>query len=225
LKLLALETSSEACSAALYCDGAISEQFEIAPRGHGKLILSMIDAVLADAGISKSQLDGVGFGRGPGAFTGVRIATSVAQGIAFGLDVEVAPVSSLAALAQGVYRRSGQQQVAAIFDARMGEVYWGQYRLNETGCMAALVDERVCAPDAIDLQGLEDPCFGAGSAWQVFSDELTRIYGERLLGMDTECRAQAQDVCTLAVDVFNRGQQVAPELALPVYLRDNVVNS
>ncbi len=227
MKLLSIETSSDGCSAALYLDGVISEQFEIAPRAHGQLILAMVDQLLADAGLNKSQLDGVGFGCGPGAFTGVRIATSVVQGIAFGLDLPVAPVSSLATIAQGAYRRAEHTHVAAIVDARMGEVYWGHYVYDdERHCMRPSEDERVCAPDALNVMKQDDVIwFGAGSGWQAYRDELVVRYADQLQMFDDQCRPQAQDVAVLAVDVFNQDQQLAPEQALPVYLRDNVVRA
>ena len=225
LKLLSIETSSDGCSAALYLDGVVTEQFEIAPRGHGQLILTMVDQLLIDAGLNKSQLDGLGFGCGPGAFTGVRIATSVIQGVAFGLDLPVAAVSSLATLAQGAYRRSKYTHIASVVDARMGEVYWGHYIYDEVRqCMQPCGDERVCPPDALVIDGKVDvPWFGAGSGWQVYREELLAQYIDKLQLFDDQCRPQAQDVALLAVDVFNQGQQLAPEQALPVYLRDNVV--
>ena len=113
--LLALETATEACSAALAIDGDICERFEVAPRGHSQLILPMVDELMAEADIAIEQVDAIAFGRGPGAFTGLRIAVGVTQGIAFGADLPVVPVSSLAGLAQGCVSDS----VLAAIDARM----------------------------------------------------------------------------------------------------------
>src|SRR3569833_3307602 len=133
MKLLAIDTATEACSAALYLDGAVNKRYVLAPREHALLILPMIDELLRDANLSPLELDAVAFGRGPGAFTGLRIAAGVAQGIAYGADLPVVPVSSLAALAQGCYRERGVTRVLATIDARIGEVYWGAYRLGSDG--------------------------------------------------------------------------------------------
>src|SRR5215475_1096438 len=125
-RLLAIETATEACSAALLVGGDVIERSEIAPRRHAELILPMIESLLAEAGLSRRQIDGIAVGRGPGAFTGVRLAISVAQGIALGLDVPVVPVSSLAALAQDVPREL-PAPILAVIDARMGAVYAGAF--------------------------------------------------------------------------------------------------
>ena len=140
--LLALETATEACSAALAVDGDIRERFEVAPRGHSELILPMVDELMAEADISIEQVDAIAFGRGPGAFTGLRIAVGVTQGIAFGADLPVVPVSTLAALAQG----SESNSVLAAIDARMDEVYWGAYQRSSAGLMTLCGEEAVIPP-------------------------------------------------------------------------------
>ena len=122
MKLLALDTATEACSAALYIDGEITQKYEIAPRKHSSLLLPMVDTLIKDAGISKTDLDAIAFGRGPGSFMGVRIATGVAQGIAFALSLPVVPVSSLAAMAMVNYTETGATHNACAIDARMNEV-------------------------------------------------------------------------------------------------------
>ena len=175
-QLLAIETSEEACSAALLSDGACSELFELEPRRHSELILPMIDRLLAEAGLPRSALDAVAFGRGPGSFTGVRIATAVAQGIGFGLDIPVIPVSTLQALAQGIHRLSGTEQVLAALDARMHEVYWGAFSSDGT-IMRAAGEELVIAPADVPLP--EDGQWtGAGSGWTSYLD----ILSQRLAG-------------------------------------------
>ena len=144
MKILALDTSTEACSAALLIDTEIHQRYEVAPREHGALILPMIETLLSEAGCAPTQLDALAFGRGPGAFVGVRIATGVAQGIAFAADLPVIPVSSLAAMAQSVEHGN----VYSAIDARMNEVYWGAYRkyarlfdVPVQYCMAHLIRE------------------------------------------------------------------------------------
>jgi tRNA threonylcarbamoyladenosine biosynthesis protein TsaB len=123
--LLALDTATEACSVAVLHDGRVHSHYEVIPRLHAQRLLPMIKQIMAEAGAPLSAIDAIAFGRGPGAFTGVRIAIGVVQGLAFGLDRPVLPVSNLAVLAQGAYRLHGARQVAAAIDARMDEVYWG----------------------------------------------------------------------------------------------------
>jgi len=146
MKLLAFETATEACSVAVWIDGEVIERFEIAPRRHAELALPWADAVLAEAGIAKSAIDAIAVGRGPGAFTGVRLAIAVAQGVALALDRPIVPVSTLAALAL----QGGAPRVLAAIDARMGEVYAAAFRCDNGD--AVLRDaERVVAPDRVVL--------------------------------------------------------------------------
>lgn len=223
MKLLAIETATEACSAALYLDGVISEQYEIAPRQHAQLLLGMADALLAEAGLSPKQLDAMAFGRGPGAFTGVRIATGVAQGIAYAADLPVVPVSTLATLAQGGYREFGWGQVAVAIDARMNEVYWGSFRAGNEGIMLPVSEERVCAASMVSAPEGEG-WHGIGSGWTAFPDELKQATGKAVSDWKGEYFPHAQDVAVLAVDAFDRGLAVSADQALPVYLRDQVVD-
>ena len=223
LKILALDTSTPACSVALSIDDDVDELFEITPRGHGQRVLAMADQLLAGAQLSLAQLDGLAFGRGPGAFTGVRIATSVVQGMAFGADLPVAPVSSLAALAQGVYRTRGEEAVLAAIDARMDEVYWGAYGV-EAGRMVVQTRESVCAPADIPVPQSHG-WFGAGSGWAVYEEALASACGPVLKGSDGAALPHARDVGCLARLLFEKGETVAAEQALPVYLRDNVVKT
>lgn len=212
-KILALDTASEACSVALLCDGQILEDFQILPRLHGQRILPMVEQLLAEAGIGLTQLDALAFGRGPGAFTGLRIATGMIQGLAFGADLPVCPVSSLAALAQQGHRLHQASQVLACIDARMDEVYWGSFALAE-GLMHPVSVEAVSAPEQVIAQPVG---WGIGNGWQ---------FAERIACQPEYCDAEAlphaQDIAQLALADFNAGQAVAAELAQPVYLRDKV---
>jgi tRNA threonylcarbamoyladenosine biosynthesis protein TsaB len=128
MKLLAVETSTDACSAALFINGDIREKFALAPREHTKLIMTMIDELMAESQLKPQQLDVVGLSRGPGSFTGVRIATGVAHGIAFGADVPVVLVSTLAAIAQGFFNQHEDNLSFTAMDARMDEIFWGVYQ-------------------------------------------------------------------------------------------------
>lgn len=222
MKLLALDTSTEACSAALFVGNDVNELYELAPRAHGTLILSMVDRLLAEAELRVGQLDAIAFGRGPGAFTGVRIATGVVQGIAFGADLPVVPVSSLAALAQGAYRRDQHEAICAAIDARMNEVYWAAFKVKD-GLVYPCAEERVCPPEQVPrLQG-GGRWFGAGSGWATYGEVLETGYFDVLAGFDGACFPHAQDVGRLALSEMVRGEYVSAERAMPVYLRDQVV--
>lgn len=219
MKLLALDTSTDACSAAVLVEGAVMESYELAPRRHAALILPMIETVLAEAGIGVVQLDAIAFGRGPGAFTGVRVAAGIAQGIAFAADLPVVPISTLAALALGAARETGHVQIAAALDARMGEIYWGTYTVTME--MAQMIgEERICPPQAATAP--PGDWFGVGSGWQVYATILCqRLAVSDWLG---ERLPHAGDVARLAADPRRRGEWVSAERALPVYLRDEVAS-
>jgi len=219
VKVLALDTSTDACSAAVLVDGSVLERYELAPRRHAALILPMIDALLAEAGLDTRQLDVIAFGRGPGAFTGVRVAVSIAQGIAFAADLPAAPISTLAALALGAARETGHPRIAAALDARMGEVYWGLYAVADT-TVKALAAEAVCAPAVVPV--LPEDWFGVGSGWGGYGATLS----QRLTvgGWVAERLPRAGDIARLAVDPARRAEWVAAERALPVYLRNEVVS-
>lgn len=220
MRILALETATEACSAALYLDGAILERFEVAPRRHTQLILPMVEELLAEAGLALRALDALAFGRGPGAFTGVRIAAGVVQGLALGADLQVVPVSTLAALALEVFYGSDAEYALVALDARMGEVYWGVYQKKWCPILpeSVIVPEGVIVPD--EVRGI-----GIGSGWEVYGEVLRLRVGEdRLLEIWPQHLPRASAVARLAAEMFAKGEAVVPEQALPVYLRDRVVN-
>lgn len=221
MKILAIDTSGEACSAALLVDDELEQSLAQEPRRHGELVLGMMDELLACADIGVTQLDALAFGRGPGSFTGVRIAASVVQGAAFGADLPVVPVSTLAALAQGQIRSCGCRHILAAFDARMGELYFGAYRLGEDGLMRPAGSEQVAVPDLVSLP-LDGDWIGAGSGWSAHGDVLSRRMGARLLSAAPDAFCEARDVAVLARAELAAGRSVAPEMALPVYLRDRV---
>ncbi len=226
MKILAIDTSTEACSAALFIDGDIAERYQIAPREHSKLILPMMEELLADAGLVLKQLDTLAFGRGPGSFTGVRIAASVIQGVAFGADLPVVPISSLAALAQGIYREHKTEHVLTAFDARMQEVYWGTYKLGSEDLMELQGEEQVILPQSVPVpasgSGEEKVWTGGGSGWETYHDVMSERLQEQLKGWKGDVFPHAQDILPLAVVGFRSGLAVAAEMAIPVYLRDQV---
>jgi len=178
----------------------------------------MMNELLADAGITPMQLDAVAFGRGPGAFTGVRIATAAAQAIALGADIPVAPVSSLAAIALRKHRLLGEAKVAAAIDARMGEVYWGAYEINNQ-LPNLLGAERVCLPQVVDE--LDSSWCGSGSGWDTYKAELADASGASISGNE-DAYPHAYDVLSIGRQNLQQGQGVSADNAHPVYLRDNV---
>lgn len=217
MKLLAFETATEACSVAIYSDGDIRERFELAPRRHAELALPWAEQLLAEAGIAKSQLDAIAIGRGPGAFTGVRLAIALAQGIALALDRPIVAVSTLAALAM----QSRGERILAAIDARMGEVYSAAFaRAGDD--LVALSAEAVAAPGAIALPDDAHAWHGVGTGFAAGEGALQRRLGSRLSTIDATALPHAADVARLAVPAYLRGEALAPERVEPAYLRDNV---
>jgi len=221
LRLLALETATEACSAALWEDAVICARYRVAPRQHAELILPMIEELLIEAGWSRTSLTAVAFGRGPGSFTGVRLAASVTQGIAFGLDVPVARVSTLEAMARRAWREHAARQLLVAIDARMREVYWGTFRVDEAGHIIAQCEECVSAPGEVPLPE-SGTWMGVGTGWASYTELLTGHAGALLNGTDDALLPSAEDIAVLGGEQLRRGEGVAPEEAVPVYLRDNV---
>jgi tRNA threonylcarbamoyladenosine biosynthesis protein TsaB len=220
MKLLALETATEACSAALMIDDVIESRYRFAPREHGALILTMVDELLSEAGLPVGRLDAIAFGRGPGAFTGVRIATGVVQGLAYGADVPVVPVSTLAALAQGGARASQASHLLAAIDARMEEVYWGVYETGTDGLVTLVGEESVCAPHAVTAPA--GSWAGVGSGWLNYETAMRNALQVEVTVVLGEMLPNAREVALLGAAAFRRGVAVTAEAALPVYLRDQV---
>ncbi len=222
--ILSLDTATEACSVALFNTndgpGQVQENFEVIPRQHSQRLFPMLDELLAEQGVARSSIDVIAFGRGPGAFTGVRIATGVAQGLGWALDRPVVGVSTLAALAQQAYSTQGDTQVLTAIDARMDEVYWGAWELDADTClMKPVIDEMVCPPEqtAATVPAGWIELSGIGSGW---------CYRERMnITLASECEQalpHAADIAVLAADDFAKGLAVSADQALPVYLRDKV---
>lgn len=222
MKLIALDTATEACSAALYDDGRVLERYVVAPREHANLILTMLDELLDEAGYRLNQLDAIGFGCGPGAFTGLRIAAGVVQGIAVGADLPVVPISTLAALAQDAFDHSREDWATPCIDARMGEVYWAVYRRDAAAGVLLCNAERVCAPEMIDVPDDMTLATAIGSGWHTYDAVLSKRLSERRGVVLTDRFPRASCIARLAVQAYQQGRQLPPEQAQPVYLRDNV---
>jgi tRNA threonylcarbamoyladenosine biosynthesis protein TsaB len=227
VKILALDTATEVCSVALLLQAPAGADVQLLVRelppgqGHSSHILSLVQAVLAEAGLSLQGLDCIAFGRGPGGFTGVRLAASVTQGLAYGAQLSVVPVSDLLAVAQQALDRAPQAaSVLVCNDARMQEVYWTCAARAAGGLAVAADAERVGRPETVQLPPqLPAPVHGAGRGFAVWPQlqhlgSLSQIHSELL--------PRAQEIARLAVPHWLAGQAVAPEQALPVYLRDDV---
>lgn len=212
--LLAIETATEACSVALLSAGRTYARFEIAPLGHAALVLPMIEAVMAEAALPLSALDAIAFGRGPGGFTGVRVAVSAAQGLALALQRPLIPVSSLQALAL----RSEHPRTLVAFDARKGELYWAAYVRDAAGIPTLQGEEQVIAP-AMAAIPHHPSWYGVGSGWRAHGAVLAARLGARLDGMDGDALPQAADILRLALPRFLLGDWVDVEDAAPVYIR------
>ena len=220
MRILAIDTATEACSAALWNDGTLSAHFEICPREHTQRILPLVQEVLNESGTQLTDLDALAFGRGPGSFTGVRIG--IAQGLALGAELPMIGVSTLATMAQGAWRKTGATRVLAAIDARMGEVYWAEYQRDEQGVWHGEESEAVLKPEAVRerLQQLEGEWATVGTGWQAWPD-LANGYGLTLADGAIQL-PEAQDMLPLACHLFTAGKTVAVEHAEPVYLRNEV---
>jgi tRNA threonylcarbamoyladenosine biosynthesis protein TsaB len=221
MKLLALDSATEACSAAVLQDGAISERYEVIGRGHAERLLPMADALLRTAGIALRELDAIAFGRGPGGFTGLRIAAGIAQGLAAGARLPVVPVSNLAAIAAACAERSGANRIVACLDARMGQVYWAAYELRD-GVLVATTEERLSDPDGVSPPG-PGPWQGAGHGFGAYP-VIAEWLGGAVSGVEASLLPHASDIARLAAIELAAGHSVDAARALPVYLRNDVVH-
>lgn len=219
--ILALDTSTDACSVALQIGEARSEIFRVIPRRHTHELLPMVEEILAAAQLKVQQLDAIAFGRGPGSFAGIRIATGVAQGLAFAADLPVVPVSSLAALAQGYLRENSlcEHQVVSALDARMDEVYWGVYQLD-SGIAELVIPEVVSKPCEVNFD-FETSYVGAGSGFN-YQAQMPEQLTTRLNQISCDVHPHSVDILAIADQQFKLGNYVTAQEAHPVYLRNQV---
>ena len=218
MNLLAIDTATEACSVALSGTGdTILERFQIESRGHSNLVLTMTEDVLWEAGISRHDLDGIAFDRGPGSFTGIRIGLGVAQGLALALDLPLLGVSSLMALAEG----SGVNAVLPAIDARMGEVYWGRLaRDQELAEGWVWLDEaRVSTPTAVPALAADE--IGVGSGWDGYYDAFGVSENDAQRWLPDRC-PRASDIARIACRCFDSGVVSGGQSVPPIYIRDAV---
>lgn len=216
MKILALDTSTEHCSVALWQDGAVDARDVHAGQRHSELLLGMVDELLARHGLRLGDLDGIAFGQGPGSFTGLRIACGVTQGLAFGAGLPVVGVSSLHALAQAAQA----ERAVCCLDARMGEIYHAAFQ-KERGGWRIVHGASLCAPEA--APPLPPGAWtGCGNGFAVHVEALGRRYAGRLAAVRADVFPHARDIAQLAVREFEQGRAVAAEQAAPVYIRDKV---
>ena len=212
--ILAIETSSELASAALLHREQIFTRETSGVHTHSQTILPMVQSLLAQAGIGLSSCAAIAFGAGPGSFTGVRTACGIAQGLAFGLDLPLIPIVTLQAMAQACREAGGASDVLSVLDARMGEVYWAQYRFADG--WHTVIEPTLSAPSAVLPQGEVVAC---GNGLQAYLE----LFEKRdFLGGALDCMPHAAQIAVLARSGLASGQSVAARDAQPIYLRNKV---
>jgi tRNA threonylcarbamoyladenosine biosynthesis protein TsaB len=223
MRILAIDTATEACSAAVLTPERVASRYSEPDRAHAEQILRMVDEVLAETGLALAELHAIAFGRGPGAFTGCRLAASIAQGLAFGAGRRVVPISDLRALAQRVLDHAvGARSVLVCADARMQQVYWACYRRDRMGLAEPWGAEQVGAPETVELPaGIEPPVHGVGHGFLAYPQLSSSLRG-KLAEVHVEWLPRAEEVARLALAEVAAGRTLAPEEAVPVYLRDDV---
>lgn len=213
-KILAFDTSIDLCSVALGVDDKIIAQQKLAPQRHNELILPMIDELLRSANLKLAQLDVIAFGCGPGSFTGIRLATSIAQGLAFGANVPLAPISTLRILAQTAYDQFSFVKVLVALDARMEQIYWGKYEILD-GLMEETTPDVITTPT--NVVGPEDPNWvGIGNGWDVYQKELQKTC--HVTEIKNHLLPEASSLIKLGIAAFKQQKTVAAQLATPIYL-------
>lgn len=220
MRLLALDTATEACSVALWQDGEILERFELAGRSHTQRMLPMVHGLMAEAALAFSQLDGLVCGVGPGSFAGVRIGVGFIKGLALALDRPVAGVTSLAMLAQAAID-AGASQVLAAIDARMHEVYFGTFAKDSDDLARATMSAQVGAPDQVAVAGAGS-WTALGSGWASYETMLRSSIAGTIGSIDGAALPRASAALQLALPVFLTGVAPAADELAPVYLRDKV---
>lgn len=220
MNLLAIDASTEACSVAIQLENQIISEFELCPQSHSIVLLPMVDKLLKQAGCQLTDFDALVYGRGPGSFTGVRIGIGVAQGLAFAADLPTIGVSTMQAMAQQAYQQHNLQDVTVAIDARMSEVYCGQYQANDAGVMVLKGQEKVLPPSHFAEQLANQKVYGAGTGWNAYQTELAAI-SSNIDNVDV-LYPNAEFMLAIAGAEFKAGNVLPAEQAQPVYVRDTV---
>jgi tRNA threonylcarbamoyladenosine biosynthesis protein TsaB len=216
MRILALETSTEYCSVALWLDGNVVNRCELVGQRHSELLIGILDSLLHEAGVKLRELDGIAFGAGPGSFTGVRIACGVTQGLALGADLPVVGVCTLQALAQA----AGHDKVIAALDARMGEIYHAVYE-KRAGSWVTICEPNLSLPQQAP-QVQASGWFGIGSGFAMYGAVLGNRYSGQISGSNIQAVPQASAIAEFAAPLFAAGQGMDAAQAMPFYLRDKV---
>ncbi|RLA32830.1 MAG: tRNA (adenosine(37)-N6)-threonylcarbamoyltransferase complex dimerization subunit type 1 TsaB [Gammaproteobacteria bacterium] len=219
MKLLAIDTSSNACSVAVQVESEIIAKHVVEPRAHTKILLPMITAVLNEANVTVAELDAVVLGNGPGSFIGMRIGASVAQGLAYGAGINIVPISSLAAVAAETTATHAADKVLVAQDARMHEIYLGRYQAGTDGLPIAEVSEQICKVGK--LADLESNYVAAGAGWRKYP-QLAEMNKQCISVLSDLDHPRAEYLLPLGAKAYQKGQVVAPEALVPAYLRMKV---
>ena len=219
MKLLALDTSTEYCSAALWLDGQVRARRVLAEQRHSSLLLPMVDELLREAAMTLRQLDGIAYGAGPGSFTGLRIACAVTQGLALGADLPVVGISTLESIAG----QTGADRVLTVLDARMAEVYWAAYQRDPAG-WRCVIEPALALPESVHVPD-GDGWVGAGNGFVALGAVLRPRLTAQLVRIDDTIMPDAAAMAPLAAQAFERGESVDAALAAPIYLRDKVAQT
>jgi tRNA threonylcarbamoyladenosine biosynthesis protein TsaB len=216
--IIAIETSSETASCALLNGDVIVARSSSGVRTHSQSILPMLQELLAEAGLSVAQCDAIAFGAGPGSFTGVRTACGIAQGLAYGADLPVLPLITLEAMALACHQRTGATEIVTVLDARMGEVYWAQYRYANG--LQVLVAPALCAPGDVAPLPTDSPLSACGNGLSSYPDGFARhAFGTQA---HPDIMPHASELAQLARSALAKGAAVAPAEAQPLYLRNKI---
>lgn len=220
MKLLAIDTSSSACSIALQINEDVTLLHEVAPMQHAKLILPMLNELLTSTDITLANIDAIAYGCGPGSFTGIRIASSVVQALGFAVNKPIIPISTLAVIAQAAYMEHGCEHSLVALDARMGQIYWAIYKVIENESVALQGEEQLIKPDNLSISIPEGAWSGIGDAWASYKEILVKSLGFQPSNIIPDQLPNAAALLKLANIKFAQGEWVSPSAALPNYLRD-----
>jgi tRNA threonylcarbamoyladenosine biosynthesis protein TsaB len=222
MNILTFDTATEACTVALQCGDAVYFRHEIAPQKHASLLLPLIQSLIDEASITLPDLTAIGFGCGPGSFMGVRLATGIAQGLGFGLNIPLIPISTLQTIAQTAFYLTETQSFLAGWDARMNEIYWGFYVLDENRLMQSKMNDQLSAPEAVDTSFAGEIGSLAGNAWAAYQNRLPKALADT--PSLTTIYPEAKAMLPIAISQYLAGNVVAAECAHPHYVRHHVVN-
>lgn len=219
MNILALDTSSKACSIAVAFEDKIYSRHILAPMQQAQTILPLLDELLKSAELTLKDINGIAFGRGPGSFTGLRIAVSVAQGLGYALNIPLISISSLATIAQSAFLEKKWKNMLVATDARLNEVYAGAYQINSKGLAELIETEKVISPKQLKVPDENSSkWFGVGDGWVTYSSQICC----QVIEIHGNCDPDARAMLMLAREKWQSGDVISAEKALPVYLRDEV---